>query len=266
MLIIGERINTSRKLINEGVANRDAAYIQGDVRSQVDAGADLIDVNAGSRRNSEVDDLSWLIEVIQDALPQVRLSIDSPNPDSMKAVLNQVEHPPMLNSITVERPRFEAMAPIIQLRECDVVALCIDDRGIPKSAGQALENAVRLVSDLESLGVKRERIYLDPVVQAVSANTNAALTALETIDRIRQELGGVNVVCGLSNISFGLPKRPLVNRVFLTLAMRAGLNAAIVDPLDNKLMGTLRATAVLLGQDPWCQAYTSAFREGKLET
>jgi cobalamin-dependent methionine synthase I len=266
MLIIGERINTSRKLINEGVANRDAAYIQGDVRSQVDAGADLIDVNAGSRRNSEVDDLSWLIEVIQDALPQVRLSIDSPNPDSMKAVLNQVEHPPMLNSITVERPRFEAMAPIIQLRECDVVALCIDDRGIPKSAGQALENAVRLVSDLESLGVKRERIYLDPVVQAVSANTNAALTALETIDRIRQELGGVNVVCGLSNISFGLPKRPLVNRVFLTLAMKAGLNAAIVDPLDNKLMGTLRATAVLLGQDPWCQAYTSAFREGKLET
>jgi cobalamin-dependent methionine synthase I len=266
MLIIGERINTSRKLINEGVANRDAAYIQGDVRSQVDAGADLIDVNAGSRRNSEVDDLSWLIEVIQDALPQVRLSIDSPNPDSMKAVLNQVEHPPMLNSITVERPRFEAMAPIIQLRECDVVALCIDDRGIPKSAGQALENAVRLVSDLESLGVKRERIYLDPVVQAVSANTNAALTALETIDRIRQELGGVNVVCGLSNISFGLPKRPLVNRVFLTLAMKAGLNAAIVDHLDNKLMGTLRATAVLLGQDPWCQAYTSAFREGKLET
>jgi 5-methyltetrahydrofolate--homocysteine methyltransferase len=266
MLIIGERINTSRKLINEGVANRDAAYIQGDVRSQVDSGADLIDVNAGSRRNSEVDDLSWLIEVIQDALPQVRLSIDSPNPDSMKAVLNQVEHPPMLNSITVERPRFEAMAPIIQLRECDVVALCIDDRGIPKSAGQALENAVRLVSDLESLGVKRERIYLDPVVQAVSANTNAALTALETIDRIRQELGGVNVVCGLSNISFGLPKRPLVNRVFLTLAMKAGLNAAIVDPLDNKLMGTLRATAVLLGQDPWCQAYTSAFREGKLET
>lgn len=265
MLIIGERINTSRKPINEGVANRDAACIQADVKSQVDFGADLIDINAGSRRNSEVEDLFWLIEVIQKALPQVRLSIDSPNPDSMKAVLDQVEHPPMLNSITVESSRFKAMAPIIQLRDCDVVALCIDDRGIPKSAGQALENAVRLVSDLESLGVKRERIYLDPVIQAVSTNTNAALTALETIDRIRRELEGVNVVCGLSNISFGLPKRPLVNRVFLTLAMKAGLNAAIVDPLDKKLMGTLRATAVLLGQDPWCQAYTAAFRDGKLE-
>jgi cobalamin-dependent methionine synthase I len=266
MLIIGERINTSRKLINEGVANRDAAYIKGDVRSQIDSGADLIDVNAGSRQNSEVDDLSWLIEVIQKALPQVRLSIDSPNPESMKAVLDQVEHPPMLNSITGERPRFEAMAPIIQSRECDIVALCIDDRGIPKSADQALENAGRLVSDLERLGVKRERIYLDPVVQTVSANTNAALMVLETIDRIRRELEGANVICGLSNISFGLPKRPLINRTFLTLAMKAGLNAAIVDPLDRKLMGTLRATAVLLGQDPWCQAYTAAFRQGKLET
>lgn len=266
MIIVGERINTSRKLINECVANRDAAYIQADVRSQIDSGADLIDVNAGSRRDSEVNDLLWLIEVIQKALPQVRLCMDSPNPDTLKAVLDHVEHPPMLNSTTMEKSRFEAMAPIIQFRECDIVALCIDDRGIPKSAEQALENAGRLISDLERLGVKRERIYLDPVIQAVSANTNAALMVLETIDRIRRELEGVNVICGLSNISFGLPKRPLMNRAFLTLAMKVGLNAAIVDPLDKKLMGTLRATAVLLDQDPWCQAYTAAFREGKLET
>ena len=266
MLIIGERINTSRKPVNKAVAGRDSAYIQADVRSQIDSGADLIDVNAGSRRNSEVDDLLWLIEVIQKALPQVRLCIDSPTPDSLKAVLDQVAHPPMLNSTTMETSRFEAMAPIIQFRECDIVALCIDGRGIPKSAGQALENAVRLVSDLERLGVKRERIYLDPVIQAVSANTNAALMVLETIDRIRRELEGTNVICGLSNISFGLPKRSLMNRAFLTLAMKAGLNAAIADPLDKKLMGTLRATTILLDQDPWCQAYTAAFREGKLET
>jgi cobalamin-dependent methionine synthase I len=266
MLIIGERINTSRKPINESVANRDAAYIQADVKSQVEAGADLIDVNAGSRRGSEVEDLSWLIEVIQKALPRVRLSIDSSNPESMKTVLDQVEHPPMLNSITGERSHFEAMAPIIQRRECDVVALCIDDRGIPKSAVQALENAGQLVSDLERLGVKRERIYLDPVIQAVSTNTKAALMVLDTIDRIRYELEGANVICGLSNISFGLPKRSLVNRAFLTLVMKAGLNAAIVDPLDKKLMGALRATAVLLDQDPWCQAYTAAFRQNKLET
>ena len=265
MLIVGERINTSRKPVKEAVVNRDAAYIQADVTSQIDSGAALIDVNAGTRRNSEVDDLFWLIEVIQNALPQVRLCIDSPNPDSLKAVLDQVEHPPMLNSTTGEMSRFAAMAPIIQSRECDIVALCIDDRGIPKSPEQALENAARLVSDLEALGVKRERIYVDPVIQAVSTNSNAALMALETIYRIQRELEGVSVICGLSNISFGLPKRPLVNRTFLPLAMKAGLNAVIVDPLDKNLMGTLMATAVLLDQDPWCQAYTAAFRGGKLD-
>ena len=265
MLIIGERINTSRKSINESVENRNAAYIQADAKSQIDSGADMVDVNAGSRRDSEVDDLSWLVGVVQEALPQVRLCLDSANPESLKAVLNQDEHPPMLNSVTGERSRFEATAPVIQFRECDIVALCIDDRGIPKDVDQALENACRLISDLEGLGVKRERIYLDPVIQAISTNTKAALMALETIERIRRELKGVNIICGLSNISFGLPKRPLIHRSFLTLAMKAGLNAAIVDPLDKRLMGTLRATAVLLDQDPWCQAYTAAFRQGKLE-
>jgi cobalamin-dependent methionine synthase I len=266
MLIIGERINTSRKPVNEAVANRDAAYIKTDVMSQLDSGADLIDVNAGSRRNTEVDDLCWLIETIQNALPDVRLCIDSPNPDSLKAVLDKVEHPPMLNSTTGESARFRAMGPVIQMRECDIVALCIDDRGIPRSAAQTMENGARLVLDLESLGVKRERIYLDPVVHTVSTSPNAALMALETIVRVRRELDGVNIICGLSNISFGLPRRPLVNSAFLTLAMKAGMNAAILDPLDKKLMGTLRATAILLGQDRWCQAYTRAFREGRLES
>lgn len=265
MLIIGERINTSRKPVNQAVADRDAAYIQEDVKSQIESGADLIDVNAGSRRNSEVADLSWLIEVVQYSFPEVRLCIDSPNPETLKAVLGTLRHPPMLNSITGERSRFEAMAPIVRSGECDIVALCINDQGIPKSAEQALENAGRLVTDLERLGVDRQRIYLDPVIQAVSANKNAAMTALETISGIRRELEGANVICGLSNISFGLPRRSLVNRTFLALAMRAGLSAAIVDPLDKRLMGTLRAAAVLLGQDPWCQAYTSAFREGKLD-
>ncbi len=266
MLIIGERINTSRKPVNQAVADRDAAYIQTDVTSQIDSGAHLIDVNAGSRRKSEVDDLLWLIEVIQDCLPEVRLCIDSPNPETLSAVLDQVKHPPMLNSTTGEKSRFQAMASIIQRRACDIVALCIDDRGIPKSAEQAFEKAGQLISDLEALGMNRESIYVDPVIQAVSTNQNAALMVLETIDRIRREFQGINFICGLSNISFGLPKRPLVNRAFLTLAMQAGLNAAIVDPLDKTLMSTLRATAVLLGQDPWCQVYTGAFREGKLVT
>jgi cobalamin-dependent methionine synthase I len=266
MLIVGERINTSRHQINKAVESRDVAAIRVEVQLQIESGADLIDVNAGSRRDSEVNDLLWLIDVIQEAFPQIRLSIDSPYPDSMEEVLDRVRLPPMLNSITGERSRLEAMSPIIQLRECDIVALCIDDRGIPKTAGQTVENAVRLVSNLEGLGLDRKKIYLDPVIQAVSTDTRSGMTALDAIAGILRELEGVNIISGLSNISFGLPARSLVNRSFLTLSMAAGLNAVILDPSDRGLMSALKATALLLDQDPWCQAYTRAFREGKLDT
>jgi cobalamin-dependent methionine synthase I len=265
MLIVGERINTSRISVNEAVSNRDAAYIERVAKSQAEAGAELIDINAGSRRDTEVDDLRWMIEVIQKALPQIRLCLDSPNPESLKVIIDRVTNPPMLNSTTAERSRFEAMAPLIRKRECDIVALCIDERGVPKRTEQILENATRLVSDLEILGLERKRIYLDPVIQTISSNTDAALMVLEVIGNLKREFADVNVICGLSNISFGLPKRSLVNRTFLSLALKAGLDAAIIDPLDRELMGTLMVSEMLLGRDPWCQAYTKAFRTGRLE-
>jgi 5-methyltetrahydrofolate--homocysteine methyltransferase len=264
MLIVGERINTSRKAVNEAVEKRDMAYIQADVKAQVEAGADIIDVNAGSRSGSELDDLKWLINVIEEAVP-ARLSLDSSNPDVLAAVVGKVRDLPMVNSTTAEKARFEKMAPVIRERECDVVALCIDERGIPKTADRILENAKRLVDDLEAIGVKRERIHLDPLVQAVSVDNKAALTFLEAIERINRELPGVKTVCGLSNVSFSLPKRPLVNRTFLALAMRAGLQGALIDPLDKKLMATLRATMLLLGQDPFCRTYLKAYRAGRFE-
>jgi cobalamin-dependent methionine synthase I len=264
MLIVGERINTSRKAVNEAVEKRDAAYIQADVKAQVEAGADIIDVNAGSRSASELDDLQWLINVIEEAVP-ARLSLDSSNPDVLAAVIGKVRDLPMLNSTTAEKARFEKMAPVIKERECDVVALCIGERGIPKTGDQILEIAKKLVADLEAIGVKKERIHLDPLVQTVSVDNKAALTFLEAIERINTELPGVKTVCGLSNVSFSLPKRPLVNRTFLVLAMRAGLQGALIDPLDRKLMATLRATMVLLGKDPYCRTYLKAYRAGKFE-
>jgi cobalamin-dependent methionine synthase I len=264
MLIVGERINTSRKAVNEAAGQRDAAYIQADVKAQVEAGADIIDVNAGSRSTSELDDLRWLIDVVEEAVP-ARLSLDSSNPEVLAAVVNKVRDIPMLNSTTAEKARFEKMAPVIRERECDVVALCIGERGIPKTADQILENAAKLVKDLEGIGVKRERILLDPLVQAVSVDGKAALIFLDAIERINRELPGVKTVCGLSNVSFSLPKRPLINRTFLALAMKAGLQGALIDPLDKKLMATLRATLVLLGQDSFCRTYLKSFRAGKLE-
>jgi cobalamin-dependent methionine synthase I len=264
VLIVGERINTSRKAVNEAVEKRDVAYIQADVKAQVEAGADIIDVNTGSRSASELDDLRWLIDIIEEAVP-ARLSLDSSNPDVLAAIVGKVRDLPMINSTTAEKARFEKMVSVIKERECDVVELCIDERGIPKTAGHILENATKLVGDLEAIGVKRERIHLDPLVQAVSVDNKAALTFLEAIERINTELPGLKTVCGLSNVSFSLPKRPLVNRTFLALAMRAGLQGALIDPLDKKLMATLRATMLLLGKDPYCRTYLKAYRAGRFE-
>jgi 5-methyltetrahydrofolate--homocysteine methyltransferase len=266
MLIVGERINTSRKAIRKAVAERDKDTILAEANNQVDAGADFIDVNAGaSDAGRESEDLSWLIDVVQESLPQVPICIDSSIPASLASVINRVHQDPLINSITGEQSVFEAVSHIIQGRECHIVALCIDDKGIPKTADQVIENAARLITDIERLGVKRDRIYVDPVIQAVCTNTKAALIALEAMAAIKREFEGVHVICGLSNVSFGLPRRHLINRTFLSLAMKAGLDAAIIDPLDRALMGALRAAAVLLDQDPWCQDYTRAFREGSLD-
>jgi len=265
MLIVGERLNTSRKQIKEAVSARDRESILSEVRSQVDAGAGFVDIHAASsEKGRESDDLNWILDLIQEEVPQARICIDTTDPETLASAMERVGHAPLINSITGERSGFEAMAPLVQNRECHIVALCIDDKGVPGDTKQVVENAASLVSGLEGLGVPRDRIYVDPVIQAVSANTQAALIALEAMETIRQEIEGVHLICGLSNVSFGLPRRHLLNRTFLSLAMKAGLDAAIVDPLDRKLMSTLRATDVLLNQDPYCQKYTKAHREQQL--
>lgn len=263
MLIIGERINTSRKKVNEAVGDRDAAYIQGDVKAQVAAGALYVDVNAGSRLGSEMADLLWLIDVIQEVL-DVPLALDSPSPEVLIKAVARTRRRPMVNSTTAEKDRFEKMRPVITSRDCEIVALCMDDRGMPRDTDQVLENAHHLVADLEAIGVARERIYLDPLIQPVSTDTRMGKMALDSIARIHEELPGVNTICGLSNISFGLPLRSIINRTFLALAMGAGLSAAILDPLDGKLMTTLITTRALLGQDDYCMNYIRASRGGKL--
>jgi 5-methyltetrahydrofolate--homocysteine methyltransferase len=263
MLIVGERINTSRKEIDRAVEERDAAFIRDEARRQVEAGAQVLDVNAGSRVGSELKDLTWLIDVIQDSV-SVRLSLDSATPSCLLEAMGRIKQLPMINSTTAERSRFEQMVPVIEEQACEVVALCVDDRGLPGHVHQVLENGEKLVRDLESLGVPRERIYLDPVLRAVSTDSEAGLKALEAIRRIHGSFQGVRTLCGLSNISYALPQRSLLNRTFLALAMEAGLSACLLDPLDTRLMGTWRAATLFMGRDAYCLEYIRAYREGKL--
>jgi len=263
VLIIGERINTSRKGVNEAVEKRDAAYITVDIHKQAQAGANYIDVNAGSRIGSEMEDMNWLVEVVE-AAAEIPLSLDSPDPNVLMAMTKKAKKKPMINSTTAEKSRFEAMKAVVQQRECEVVALCMDERGIPSAVDQALENASFLVKNLTQLGIPIESIHLDPMIQPISVNGKNGPLALETIRRIHQEFPGVRTVCGLSNVSFGLPHRFLVNRTFLILCIGAGLTGAIVDPLDQKMMSNILVAETLVGRDDYCVRYLKANRAGTL--
>ncbi len=263
MLIVGERINTSRKGVNEAVEKRDAAYITADVHKQAQAGAHYIDVNAGSRIGSEMEDMNWLVEMVE-AAAEIPLSLDSPDPNVFMAMTKKAKKKPMINSTTAEKHRFEAMKAVVQQRECEVVALCMDERGIPTAVDQALENASFLVKNLTQLGIPIESIHLDPMIQPISVNSKNGPLALETIRRIHQEFPGVQTVCGLSNVSFGLPNRFLVNRTFMILCIGAGLTGAIVDPLDQKMMSNILVAETLVGRDDYCVRYLKANRAGTL--
>jgi cobalamin-dependent methionine synthase I len=263
MIVIGERINTSRKAINEAMDRRDAAFFQEEAKKQEAAGARYIDVNCGSRLHSEYDDFLWLLEVIQKVI-SVPISLDSPSASVLAAGLKNVEKRPLINSITLEKARFEEMAPIVEGDKADIVALCMDDKGIPNTTERIFENAAALVEKLEGLGLKRGGIYLDPLIQPLSVDTENANTAFSSIRAIMTRLKGVHTTCGLSNISYGLPERFLVNRTFMVCAMANGLDSAIIDPLDKKIMTNLITTEMILGRDEYCGEFIDAMREGQL--
>jgi cobalamin-dependent methionine synthase I len=261
--IIGERINTSRKRIQEAVAARDSACIQEDVKKQELAGACYIDVNAGARVGYEADDMKWLLQVIQEAVP-LPLCLDSSDPKVLEMAYGMVRENPMINSISLERDRFDAMIPFLKGKNCRIVALCMDDTGLPKRSSDIVDRAGRLVEALEGIGMKREDIFLDALVQPISVETANGMLVLEAVRTIMTQLRGVHATCGLSNISFGLPKRKFINQRFLTLMMAYGLDSAILDPLDREIMAVLRTTDMLMGRDEFCREYLKSVRAGMI--
>jgi len=218
MVIVGERINSSRKGIEPALRKRDAEFITKEARDQVEAGAHVIDVNTATLMDGEIESLKWAAQLIQD-------SLDVPN----------------------------------------LVGLCMDDRGMPDSAGDRIRIASDLIGELTKDGVPIGDIYIDPVVTPVSTDTRYGMAVLDAIEAIMEEFPGVHTICGLSNVSFGLPNRKQVNQMFLVMAMTKGLDAVILDPCDKRIMANLITTMTLLGEDDFCMNYITASREGKFD-
>lgn len=272
MIVIGERINTSRKtkgepLIENAVVSRDADFIEKMAAAQLKAGATYIDINCGTLTSGEPEALEWLTQVVQNAVT-APLSIDTPNPLALEKALgiyNTTNGRPIINSITAESDRYENVLPFVIKYNAKVIALAMDERGIQTDPQLRLCVARKLVLDLTKAGVALEDIFVDPLTFPIANDGSFVLTMLEIIRSIKADFPEIHVIAGISNVSHGLPARKLLNQATTILAMGAGLDAGIIDPNDTYLMGLIAASEALLGNDEFCMDYITKSREGTFE-
>jgi len=262
MLVVGERINASRKSILEAIQKKDAGFIQEEAKKQVEAGANMLDVNAGVRISTEEEDMQWLVKTVQETV-DIPLCIDSPNSKAIEAGLKVHKGKALINSITLQKDRITSILPLVKKYDTMVVALTMDDKGMPETSQERFEICKKIVEAVKEQGTPVESLYIDPLVHPVSTDSKSCIITLETIRMIKNAFP-VKFAMGLSNISFGLPNRRLINRIFLAMAMAMGLDGALIDPTDKDMMATISAGEALLGRDEYCMNYLTAFRENKL--
>jgi cobalamin-dependent methionine synthase I len=264
MLIVAERVNASRKAIRAALEKLDAAAIANEVRIQAAAGAHYIDVNAGTFPGREAELLCWLVDVAQ-AETKLPLCLDSPDPAALAAALPRIKgERPMINSINLEPERFDSILPLARQYNAKLIAL-VQGEGIPAAgAPEKIELAIRLVDKLVDGGMPLDDLYVDPLVFPVGTDSNSALATVTAMREIMAHFPGVHTICGLTNVSHGLPARKLINRTFLAGAIANGMDAAIIDPTDALLMATLLGAEAVFGRDEYCVNLIEAFQDGKL--
>ena len=272
MLIVGERINTSRKIKGEPIIEaavnvKNIEIIKDLAQSQAKAGATYIDINCGTLTSGEPEALEWLTKVVQDSV-DLPISFDSPNPKALELALksyNKSNGQPLINSITAEADRFKSIAPFVLEYKAKVIALSIDDTGIQQDPEKRFDVARSLVDKLTALGICLDDIYVDPLTFPIGTGSDVTVAMLNIIEKIMSEYPGIHTIAGLSNVSHGMPARKLLNQATTVLAMGRGLDAGIVDTNDKHLMALIAATEALLGRDDYCMDYIALSREGFFE-
>lgn len=264
MLIVGELINASRKVIAPAIEAQDAEFIQKVAKDQWDAGADFIDVNAGIFVGKEGEYLEWLVKTVQEAV-DAPCCLDSPDPKAIEKALAVHKGTAMINSISLEKARYDALLPVVAGTDLKVVALCMSDEGMPETTDDRLANADKLINNLVKNNVPIGNIYVDPLVQPVSTNNEFGVGFLNAVEGIKVRYPGVHTMCGLSNVSFGLPVRKFMNQAFAVMAIAKGLDGLIINPLDPLMMASLITAETLAGRDPYCTRYLKAYRNKRFE-
>lgn len=264
MIIVGELINASRKAIGEAIENNDSEYIKNVAKDQYEARANYIDVNAGIFVGKEPEYLEWLVKNVQEVV-DIPCCIDSPDPNAIERALKVHKGTAMINSISLEKNRYDKILPIVAGTDLKVVVLCMSDEGMPQTTKDRLKIADKLINGLVNNNISIDNIYVDPLVQPIATKDSFGIEFLEAVETIMKEFKGVHTMCGLSNISYGLPQRKLINGLFAAMAIAKGLDGLLINPLDKKMMANIIVAETLAGRDNFCTNYLKAYRKKKLE-
>ena len=259
-MMIGERINpTGRKLLSEEMSKGDFSRVEQDTLTQVAAGAQMLDVNAGIPLADEPKILAETIKLVQ-SLTDVPLSIDSSIVDALQAGLEVYQGKALLNSVTGEEERLESVLPLVKKYGCAVVAISNDETGISEDPNVRFEVAKKIVYRAKDYGIPSSDIVVDPLVMPIGALNSAGMQVIKLVRRLQEELK-VNTTCGASNVSFGLPNRNGINAAFLTMAIASGLTSAITNPLHESVMQAVLGADVMMGNDPNCVRWIKRYRQ-----
>jgi 5-methyltetrahydrofolate--homocysteine methyltransferase len=262
--VIGERINpTGRKSLAKEIESGNFGIIRDEALSQVESGADILDVNVGVPSIDEVIAMQKAVLSVT-SIVDVPVSIDSPNPEAIRAGLKIAPGKSLINSISGEKESIEKLLPLAKLYGAGFIALLMDEHGVPETASKRIKVLEKILERTDDLKIPRTDIYVDCLTMAVSSDVALSRQTLETMRIVKKEFG-LNLVLGVSNVSFGLPSRPILNSAFLSMAIDAGLDLAIINPLNKELMDVRSAANVLTGRDHKAQAYIKRFSQDKTE-
>ena len=265
MIIIAEKLNGSIPSCGKAIAARDVEYIKDMAKRQADAGADYIDCCA-SVNEGELETLKWMIDAIQSAT-DCPISVDSPDVQIVIDAMKFCNKPGLFNSVSDEGGKLDLAFPILSKPENSkwaVMALLCDDTGIPKSAAKRIEVFGKIMAKAKEFGIDDSRIHIDPLIEMLCTTDDGEGISMvvEVMNHIRNTHPKVHISGAISNISFNLPVRRLVNQAFAALAISAGMSSAVMDPLSHDLRGVIYAAEAMMGLDDFCAEYTSAYREG----
>ncbi len=260
MIFIGEKINGSIPAVAEAIAKRDADFIRERARIQTEAGATFIDVCASVEDDVEVETLEWLIGLVQE-VTDLPICIDSPNANSCVAAMKFCKKPGMINSVSGEGDKCDVVFPAIAGTDWQCIAL-LCAKGIPASAEERLDVFHTIIDKANHYGVKVGNLHIDPLVEMLCTSEDGINMIVDVMHQIRKEQPTIHITGAVSNISFNLPVRRLLNQAFVVLSMNAGMDSAVLDPTNRDMMGMIYATEAMLGLDDYCMEYISAYREG----